>query len=136
MASYLEMQKLANMPGAVTMLAGYLRGLETVEWSEWELDFLDSMAARDSREPISTRQREVLTELNNNAKSFATVDGISVPLLVHNCFIARIDLDEADADFIATLQATKVTSLKRRSVMRLLACARQLHLIDGYVDLK
>jgi hypothetical protein len=135
MTSYLQMHKLALRPSAVPELAGYLLGIGTVEWTDWEIDFLEGLAARDTAAPISTRQREVLAELDDNAKSYAAFDGLNVATLVRNCWQARADLLEDDEAFIEHLHAQKVTSLKRRPVLRLLACARQLNLIDGYVKL-
>jgi hypothetical protein len=135
MATYREMHKLSQNPGAVTMLAGYLRKLDTVAWTDWELDFLDSMASRSSSEPISTRQGEVLAQLNDNAKSYTSLEGLSIASLVRDCWQARVDLSEDDEAFIVGLTENRVTSLKRRQALRLLACARQLELIDGYINI-
>jgi hypothetical protein len=133
MASYLEMQKLALNPSAVPMLAGYLRQLDTVQWTEWELDFLESMAKRTGLEPISTRQREVLVELRDDAVSHTkTRDGLSVCTLILQCWQARLDLDDDDdIAFIDELYGSGTTALKRRPLGRLLSCARQLNWVDG-----
>jgi hypothetical protein len=135
MATYREMQKLSQNPGAVTMLAGYLRKLDTVAWTDWEMDFLDSMASRTASEPISTRQGEVLAQLNDNAKSYSSLEGLSISSLVRDCWQARVDLSEDDEAFIVGLKEAQTTSLKRRQALRLLACARQLELIDGYISI-
>ena len=129
MASYIDMQKLAQSPGAVTMLADYLLKLETVAWSDWEIDFLENMAGRTSTDPISTRQREVLAELKASATSHTTTrDGQSIRSLILKCWEARLDLDEEDEQFVVSLYDSKMTSLKPRQLGRLQNCVRQLHI--------
>jgi hypothetical protein len=131
MASYLEMQKLAQNPATAPLLASYLRRLDTVQWTDWELDFLESMAARTNPEPISTRQREVLVELRDDAVSHTTTrDGQNVRALILRCWQARLDLEEDDETFIDELYRSGTISLKRRPLGRLLGCARQLNWID------
>jgi hypothetical protein len=128
MATYLDMQKLAQNPGTVTMLASYLLKIETVEWTDWELDFLESMARRTSMDPINTRQREVLIELKDNATSHTTTrDGQSVRTLILRCWEARFDLDEEDEQFIANLYERQMTSLKPRQLGRLQRCINNLN---------
>jgi hypothetical protein len=128
-ATYLDMQKLAQNPGTVTMLASYLLKIETVEWTDWELDFLESMARRTSQDPISIRQREVLVELKDSATSHTTTrDGQSVRVLILRCWEARLDLDEEDERFVGDLYESKATSLKQRQLGRLQHCVRQLHI--------
>jgi hypothetical protein len=129
MATYLDMQKLAQNPGTVTMLASYLLKIETVEWTDWELDFLESIARRTSTDPISTRQREVLMELKDCATSHTvTCDGQSVRALILRCWEARLDLDEEDEQFVGHLYESKATSLKQRQLGRLQHCVRQLNI--------
>jgi hypothetical protein len=129
MATYLDMQKLAQNPGTVTMLASYLLNIETVEWTDWELDFLESMARRTSTDPISTRQREVLVELKDNATSHTTTrDGQSVRALILRCWEARFDLDEESEQFIVDLYERKLMSLKPRQLGRLQRCVYNLNI--------
>jgi hypothetical protein len=129
MASYLDMQKLAQATGAASMLACYLLKLETVQWSDWEIDFLECMAQRTSSDPISTRQREVLADLRNSAASHATTrDGQSVRSLILRCWEARLDLDEEDEQFVDQLYQTRATSLKPRQLGRLQSCVRKLNI--------
>ncbi len=135
MSSHIEMQKLAQNPAAVGSLASYLLKLTDIGWTDWEIDFLDSMAGRSGREPISLRQREKLIELRDDARTYSSFDGFSVSSLVDRCWQARLDLSEDDEDFIVRLHDQRANSLKRRPVLRLLHCARQLHLIDGFVDI-
>ncbi len=129
MATYLDMQKLAQSPGAVTLLASYLLNINTVEWTDWELDFLESMARRTATDPISTRQREVLVELKDNATSHATTrDGQSVRTLILRCWEARLDLDDESEQFITDLYERKLTSLKPRQLGRLQRCISTLNI--------
>jgi hypothetical protein len=135
MASYIEMHKLAQNPAAVASLASFLIKLPDIDWTEWEINFLADLANRDGTEALSTRQSEKLVELRDDAKSYTKFDGFSVGGLVRNCWIARDELDEDDEAFIDRLKQDAVTSLKKRPLMTLLRCARQLGLIDGYVNI-
>ena len=133
MSSYFEMQKLAQNPAAVVTLASFLLKLPDVGWTEWEADFLESMAARDTAQAITTRQREKLIQLRDDAKNFSKFDGLSVANLVRDCWIARLDLSEDDEAFIDNLKTKATTSLKKRPLMRLLKCARELGLVTRFV---
>jgi hypothetical protein len=129
MATYLDMQKLAQNPGAVTMLASLLLKSDAAEWTDWEIDFLESMANRRSTDPISTRQREVLVELKNNASSHTkTRDGQSVRALILRCWEARFDLDDEDEQFIVQLYESRATALKSRQLGRLQRCVNNLNI--------
>jgi len=127
------MKKLAQNPAAVTSLATFLLALPDAGWTEWEADFLASMAHRDHAQAISTRQREKLVELKEDATSYSKFDGLSVASLVRDCWIARLDLSDVDEAFIDDLKDKRTVSLKKRPLMRLLRCARQLDLINGFV---
>ena len=133
MSSYLEMQKLARNPAAVVTLASFLLKLPDVGWTEWEADFLENMAARDTAQTITTRQREKLIELRDDAKNYTKFDGLSVANLVRDCWIARLDLSEDDEAFVDALKSSSTTSLKKRPLMRLLRCARELDLVGRFV---
>ena len=135
MASHSEMLKLAQNPAAVVSLATFLLKVPEAAWTGWELDFLEAMATRDNAQAISTRQREKLMELSDDARSYAAFDGLRVAGLVRSCWIGRLDLSDDDADFIDSLKTASATRLKRRPLMRLLRCARELEVIHGYVDI-
>lgn len=136
MASHIEMQRLANDPAAVRALAQLLLGQGDANWTDWEVDFLDSMASRAGCDPLTIRQREVLVELRDNARSYRQIEGLSVAGLVRECWLARMDLEEDDEAFIAALKSADTAVLKRRPLLRLLHCARQLGIIDGFVAVK
>jgi hypothetical protein len=135
LTDFRQLKTLAEDPGAVRALA---RQLLTVgsssdsSWTDWELDFLDSMAQRESEEPLSMRQREVLGELKNAAERRSTVDGLNVRLLIERCWMERADL-EADEDqaFIEDLKGTGQRSVTRRQLGRLLRCCRELGVLEG-----
>lgn len=133
MASYADIHRLSQNPAAASTLAKFLLNIADAGWSEWEVGFLEAMAGR--AEALTTRQGEKLIELRDDAKSYKTFDGFSVNRLVHSCWIARIDLEEDDEAFIDALKRQATTALKRRPLMRLLRCARELGLLSGYVDI-
>jgi len=135
MSTYVEMQKLATNPGAISSLASYLMLLKDAGWTDWEINFLDNMSGWAGPDPISTRQREKLIELRDDAKNYSTFDGFSVGKLVRECWLARLDLDEDDEQFIMRIYERGASSLKRRPLLRLLRCSRKLQLIEGYVSI-
>ena len=62
--------------------------------------------------------------------------GFSVQCLIENCWLARDDLDsEDDRRFIQQLKETRYSSIKRRHLRKLLACARELGEIEQYVSI-
>jgi hypothetical protein len=139
MSSHRAMKELAENPEAVRALARYLiacgqrAGDAPVSWTDWEVDFLDSMAQRKSAEPLSMRQREILTELKSAAQRTTSVDGFSVRGLVERCWLERFDLDdEDDQRFIEDLKAAGVQSVTGRQRGRLLACCRELGIIERH----
>lgn len=133
MATHIEMQRLSADPAAVRSLARQLLGIRDANWTDWELDFLDSMASLDA-DRLTMRQREVLVELRDNARTYTIVQGLSVPRLIRECWLARADLDDDDESFVAGLAERGVAALKRRPLLRLLRCCRELGIIDGYID--
>jgi hypothetical protein len=133
MASHIEMQRIAADPVAVRSLADYLLLLHDAGWTEWETDFLHNMSKHKGPEPISMRQREVLLQLRDDAKLYSKFDSFSIAVLIKNCWQARYDLSEGNEEFIARLREAGATALKRRALMRLLSCSRDLGLIDRFV---
>jgi hypothetical protein len=64
------------------------------------------------------------------------VRGFSIQSLIKNCWLSRDDLDrEDDRKFIEQLKETNYSSIKRRQLRKLLACARQLGEIEQYVSI-
>lgn len=137
MASHREMKDLAESLPAIRALAAYLLKLAhatpPVEWTEWELDFLEHMAARDSPEPLSMRQREILVELRDSTVRHGRLDGFSVPNLIERCWLERWDLaGEADVEFITALRAAGLPTVSQRQGGRLLRCSRELGIIESH----
>jgi hypothetical protein len=94
-----------------------------------------SLAERLLR-PITTRQCEKLLELRDDAEYYSSVRGFGVQSLIQNCWLARDDLEsEDDRKFIEHLKETSCSSVKRRQLRKLLACARQLLEIEQYVSI-
>ncbi len=135
-----EMKALADSADRVRALAGLLLKLPATDgqitWSDWELEFLEKMAQHQGPDPLSLRQAEKLVELNDDAKSYSNLDGLSVPALIDQCWIARLDLEEDDEAFIDRLKSSGARTLKRRQGLKLLACARQLGIVERYVALE
>lgn len=137
MSSHRSMKDLAENPSAVRALARYLLllvgGDDTQAWTDWEVDFLESMATRESDEPLSMRQREVLTELKRAAERHSEIDGMSVRSLIERCWLERADLDsDEDQDFIVGLRASGQQTVTGRQRWRLVRCCRELGVIEAY----
>ncbi len=132
-----EMKALAENADSVRSLAGYLLHLQQLDpqvaWSDWELDFLANMQAHEGREPLTMRQVEVLVELRDAARTYTRLGGMDVVSLINDCWLARFDLDEDGEAFVVGLKASGARGLKRRQALRLLALARELNIVEGYV---
>lgn len=134
MSSWREVNEIGKDPSRVRRLAERLLLLHRHEMSEWELDFLDSvMALGTADQDLTTRQAEKLIEIRDDMKIYTQLDGFNIRRLIERCWMARLDLCETDEHFINRLRGAG--SLRRSDAQRLLRCARQLHLVDGYVNL-
>jgi hypothetical protein len=131
------MKDLAENPAAVRALARYLLLLvgrdEAQAWTDWEVDFLESMATRECEEPLSTRQREVLSGLKSAAERHSEIDGMGVRSLIERCWLERADLDsDEDQEFIVALRTSGQRTVTGRQRWRLVRCCRELGVIEGY----
>jgi hypothetical protein len=130
------MKDLAGSPADVRALARFLltgEGRGDTAWTDWELDFLESMASRFSEEPLSMRQREVLSELKSVAERITHIDGLNVRALIERCWMERADLaDEEDEAFIEALKTSGQRSVTGRQRGRLLRCCRALQVIESH----
>lgn len=118
---------------AIRARATFLLALTDADWSEWELQFLDSLVERRSQDPLSPRQREKLDELEHAAKNLRSIDGFRILDLINACWQERFDLDdEDDTAFIERLKSERPEQLKFRPARRLLAIARRLDLAPRY----
>src|SRR5260370_42613840 len=124
MPSHIEMLRIAKDPVAVRSLAKRLLALPNHDWTEWEVDFLESMAKFTGPEILTMRQREKLMELRDDAEYLTHYRGLSIKILNDRCFLGRDDLDERDADFIESLKGK--TSIQIRKLPRSLRSFHQL----------
>ena len=133
MATLLEARNFTADPARVRTLAASLLAMHDADWSDWELDFLDNMAAWRGRADLTERQREKLLELIDDSRDRAAIEGLSVARLIQQCWQARIDLPDELSEFVEHIHAAGHATLKGRRLRRLLHCARRLQLIESYV---
>lgn len=133
MASHIEMKRLAEDAAGIRSLAAFLIAADGCEWTDWELDFLDHMCRWEGPDALSMRQREVLADLRDRSELARDWRGIPVTRLVRACHEARLDLDEDDEDFVASLHARDPSSLRRRQLQRLTRIAARLGLIEPHL---
>ena len=136
MQDYKEIDRIRKDLVAVRSLAKRLLSLPHGDWNDWEIDFLQHMGRHKGPDPITTRQGEKLLELRDDAEYHSSVRGLSVQILIKNCWLARDDLgSEDDRKFIEQLKETSYSGIKRRQLRKLLACARELGEIEQYVSI-
>lgn len=124
MTDYREINALQRDPERARRLAQILLALTDIEWTDWEFDFLRSMAARETDEDLSTRQSEKIVELRDASVWHEKVDGFSLRFLIKNCSDMRHLLSEHDGEFVVRLKDEEVVKLRRRQAGRLMRCAR------------
>lgn len=137
MTSHREMKTLAENPEAIRSFARQLIALAAadpqVEWTDWEVDFLESMATRESVESLTMRQREVLADLRNSTGRHSKVDGFNVRTLIERCWLEREYLaDDDDQRFIDDLKTSGQQSVTRRQLGRLLGCCREIGVLEQH----
>ena len=130
MTSYREIVAIQKDAAQARAMAQGLCKLADMEWTDWELDFLTSMAARQHE--LTTRQGEKLIELRDDAVWYTTLDGLSLKALIDRCYLLRDELADPDAAFIERLKVENATRLRRKDAGRLLRCARDLGEIEPH----
>jgi hypothetical protein len=130
MADYREIAGIQKDPARARSIAQVLCTLGDVEWTDWELDFLHSIGARQHE--LTTRQGEKLVELRDEATWYTAVDGFSLRALIERCHLCRNELADDDAAFIERLKSAGAIRLRRKDARRLLRCARALGEIDPH----
>jgi hypothetical protein len=130
MASYREIVAIQKDAGRARAMAQGLCNLDDIVWSDWELDFLNSMASR--QHDLTTRQGEKLVELRDDAVWYAAVEGFCLKTLIDRCHLLRDELADHNAQFIERLKAANATRLRRKDARRLLYCARSVGEIDPH----
>jgi hypothetical protein len=127
---YREINSLQKNSQRVRDLATFLFKLKDIEWTDWELDFLENMSGWT--ENPTTRQGEKLVELREASIWYESVEGFSLRYLADKCYCARLDLSDQDADFFERVKASGVRKFRRRDAARVLRCARQLGEIEPH----
>jgi hypothetical protein len=127
---YREVNALQKDPRRARDLATFLFKLKDIDWTDWELDFLENMSGRADN--LTTRQGEKLVELRDASMWYEKVEGFSLSILVEKCYRNRSDLGEHDAEFFERVKATGARKFRRRDAARILRCARQLGEIEPY----
>jgi hypothetical protein len=131
MTDYREINAIAKDACRARLIAEYLLKLGDIEWTDWELDFLDTMRARE--ELLSTRQAEKLVELRDDAVLYRKVDGFVLNALIGQCFLYRDELNsDRDREFIERLKSSGQEALRKRDAVRLLRCARAIGEIEQH----
>jgi hypothetical protein len=130
MADYRDILALQKDPARARTTAQALVHMGDMEWTDWELDFLESIGCR--RHDLTTRQGEKLAELCDEAAWYTTVEGFSLRALIECCHLCRDELGLSDAGFIAQLQAADANRLRRKDARRVLRCARRIGEIEAY----
>jgi hypothetical protein len=133
MASYAEMKRIAESAPTVRGIATHMLALDDMDWTDWELDFLEHMAVHDGPEPLSMRQREKLVELRDRSEMATDHRGIAVRHLIEQCWLARLELEEDDEAFVAGLHRTRPAALRRGTLHRLVRCAVRVGLIERHL---
>lgn len=108
-----------------------------MEWTDWELDFLESMAGRATEEPLSASQVEKLQQLVRLSTLHGTIDGLSVALLIASAALqADYVEDDEDRAFIRQLRQQGSKELRRRPAGRLVRICRELGVIEPHHGLE
>jgi hypothetical protein len=133
MASWAEIERVRKDPTAVRRLAKFLLNLlklSHVEFTDWEIDFLEGMARRDAEQELTTRQSEKLLQIRDDAEVISEFRGFSVRSLLRRCHDARLDLAEGDEEWVVEMFERSQSTIKRKQVGRLMRCARELQIIE------
>jgi hypothetical protein len=128
MASWQEIDRVRKSLPEVRSVAERL--LATPDLSSWETDFLQDISRIDDRDELTTRQAEKLLQIRDDAEFVGRYRGFSVRLLLDQCYLARIDLSEADEAWIVELRQRNRSVVRRRHIGRLIRCARKLHVLE------
>ena len=130
MTDYREIDALTKDPARARTIARTLASLADIAWSEWELDFLESLS--DRRDELTTRQAEKLIELRDNSYRYEKVAGIVLRSLLLDCWQARFELEsETDIAFLERRKASGETSFRKSEALRLRRCAVRLGLVEA-----
>lgn len=131
MASWREIDRIRKDPDAMQASAASLIKYFSSELTDWENTFLDSISRKQYVEEFTTSQAEKLLQIRDGLEDVAEVgyQRLSIRILIADCRIGHLDLDEDDAEWIKALPIG-TAKIKRKHIGRLLRCARRLNNID------
>jgi len=133
-ASWREIDRVRKDTNGARELAKRLLKIYPGELTDWEKDFLESITNYTELFEFTTRQSEKLLEIRDDAEPVNQYRGFCIAILLKQCFAARLDLSEADAQRIVELCERSAASIKRKHIGRLIRCARELNIIDESSD--
>jgi len=133
MASWREIDRVRKDAVAVRDISKRLLSLSRADFTDWEIDFLQSTARHREEADLTTRQSEKLLQIRDDAEFITEFFGFSVKILLKRCHGARLDLAEDDEEWILQRFEKNETSIKRKQIGRLIKCARILNLIEHEV---
>jgi hypothetical protein len=139
MTDYKEVNALQRDLDRARSVAEFLLALVGMDWTEWEVSFLNSIIkqvddriASRNKEPLSTRQAEMLVELRDDSVWYESPDNFSIKALVNDCFVMQHLLSENEVDFIKHHKVAGTTKHRRREVIFLFRCARKAMAIEPH----
>jgi hypothetical protein len=140
MTDYREINALQRDLSRAKSLAEYLLMLVGMDWTDWEVTFLNSiirqvderLKIRDTQHALSIRQVEILVELRDESVLYERPEGFSIRSLVNDCLVMQHRLNENELDFVKHHKAAGTTKLRRRQVNFLFHCARKALAIEPY----
>jgi hypothetical protein len=130
MASWREIDRVRKDPARAADIAARLLTLPLSEFTDWEIDFLRSIERLRKVEEFTTRQAEKLLQIRDDIEEVTEVLRFSVHLLLKGCFEARLDLSEADEEWVVARFQASPRNIRRKHVGRLMRCARELNLVE------
>lgn len=130
MASWREIDRVRKDANGARVLAKRLLKIYPGEFTDWELDFLESIGSYTELFEFTTRQSEKLLQIRDDIEPATEHRGFSIALLLKQCWEARLDLEEADEQWIVGLHERSSTSIRRKHLGRLMRCARELNIIE------
>jgi hypothetical protein len=130
MASWREIDRIRKDPASAHDIAEQLLRLPRLEFTDWEIDFLQGMTNLIGEDELTTRQAEKLLEIRDGAQIVTEFRGFSVERLLKQCRDAHLDLSEPDEEWIAQTFNRSKTSIRRKNIGRLMRCARELDIIE------
>ena len=130
MASWREIDRVRKDVNGARGLAQRLLKIYPGELTEWETDFLQSITSYTELFEFTTRQAEKLLEIRDDTEPVTQYRGFSIARLIRQCYAARLDLSDADEQWIVELHQRDSRSVRRRQLRRLMDCARDLNIIE------